>query len=180
MKLTAVTVLALFTLAAPVGAAVLSAPELLRAVRLNEVARVRQHLEGGGDAELYDRAGRTALQVAIRHGHGSLTALLVKTGARLGKTDTDGWQAMHHAAAGGELGAVKVLIGAGARVDVMDPYRYRPLHLAARQGFTEICKLLVRHGADPRARIDVGFTAADLAQDQFPTLAEYLRAEAAP
>jgi ankyrin repeat protein len=87
---------------------------------------------------------------------------------------------MHHAAAGGELGAVKVLIGAGARVDVMDPYRYRPLHLAARQGFTEICKLLVRHGADPRARIDVGFTAADLAQDQFPTLAEYLRAEAAP
>ena len=175
VKFTTAAVFVWLVLAAPVGAAVLSAPDLLRAVRLNEVEKVRQHLEDGGGADLYDRSGRTALQVAIRYGHASLTALLVKSGAGLGTADKDGWLAMHHAAANGDLVAVEVLISAGAQVDAMDPYRYRPLHLAAREGHEEICLLLLRHGADPRARIDVGFTAADLAQDQIPSLAELLK-----
>jgi len=47
--------------------------------------------------------------------------------------------------------------------------------VAARAGHEEVCEQLLAAGADPSLRIDVGFTAADLASDRFPELAARLQ-----
>jgi ankyrin repeat protein len=147
-----------------------------RAVRTADGEAVRAWLEAGGDVDTPDRNGRTALQVAVRHGYAGLVGALIAAGADVDARDADGWTALHHAAAAGSPGDVDRLLAAGAAVDAVDPYRYTPLHLAARDGHAAVCERLLDAGADAGRRIDVGFTAADLASDRFPGLAERLRA----
>ena len=68
---------------------------------------------------------------------------------------------------------LRLLVARGADVEAADPYRYRALHLAARDGHAAACELLIDAGADANARIDVGFTPADLAE-RFPELQAWL------
>ena len=147
--------------------------DLLRAVRLNDLASVGGYLEAGIDANSLDRSGRTALQVAVRYGHRDIARLLLDSGAGVDARDADGWTALHHAAQDGNSNFLRLLVARGADVEAADPYRYRALHLAARDGHVAACELLIDAGADANARIDVGFTAADLAE-RFPDLHAWL------
>jgi ankyrin repeat protein len=163
-----------------IGAAVAGAAEapdvasFHRAVRLDRADDVRAYLESGGAPDILDANGRTALQVAIRYGHDDLVEGLLAAGAGVDVPDAHGWTALHYAAGVGDLGALRRLLAAGARVSRADPYRYQPLHIAAREGHGAACELLLEAGADVSARIDVGYTAADLAE-RFPALQDFLR-----
>ena len=147
--------------------------DLLRAVRLNDLASVGASLTAGIDANSLDRDGRTALQVAVRYGHLEAARLLLDTGASVDARDADGWTALHLAAQDGDTDLLRLLVERGADVESADPYRYRALHLAARDGHAAACELLIDAGADASARIDVGFTPADLAE-RFPDLHDWL------
>ena len=98
-------------LAATLGAgAQPAAPEdLLRAVRLNDLASVGVFLEAGIDANSLDRSGRTALQVAVRYGHLDIARLLLDSGAGVDARDADGWTALHHAAQNGDTDFLRLL-----------------------------------------------------------------------
>ena len=156
--------------AAPASPAADNLAGFHRAVRVADGGAVQAWIARGGALDEPDRNGRTALQVAVRYGHVELVRELIAAGAALDARDSDGWTALHHAAAGNAPVAADLLLTAGAAVDPMDPYRYTPLHLAARDGHERVCDRLLDAGADATRRIDVGFTAADLASDRFPEL----------
>ena len=164
---------AVFATTLGTGAQPAALEDLLRAVRLNDLASVGGLLEAGIDANTLDRHGRTALQVAVRYGHLDIARLLLDSGAGVDARDADGWTALHHAAQDGDTDFLGLLVARGANVEAADPYRYRALHLAARDGHAAACELLIDAGADTNARIDVGLTAADLA-DRFPELQDRL------
>ena len=77
--------------------------------------------------------------------------------------------------AGDQSAVLNALLEAGADPRRLDPYRYQALHFAAREGHLEAVQQLIRAGAEPDAVIDVGFTAADLAEAH-PEVQDYLRA----
>ena len=130
----AVPGLVLLATALGAGAQPAAPGDLLRAVRLNDLASVGGFLEAGIDANALDRHGRTALQVAVRYGHLEIARLLLDTGAGVDARDADGWTALHHAAQDGDTDFLRLLVSRGADVEAADPYRYRALHLAARDG----------------------------------------------
>ena len=164
---------ALFVAAAGAGAETATSGDLLRAVRLNEVASVAALLGAGVAPDSLDRNGRPALHVAVRYRHLEIVRHLLDAGASVDARDADGWTALHHAAEGGDLDVLRLLLTRNADVAAADPYHYRALHLAAREGHRAACELLIEAGADAGARIDVGFTPAILAE-RFPDLQDYL------
>ena len=160
---------------ATAGAQAVASGDLLRAVRLNDVVSVGALLEEGTDPDSLDSNRRPALQVAVRYGHAGIVLRLLEAGAGVDARDADGWTALHHAAQDGDIDVLRLLIEHGADVGAADPYRYRALHLAAREGHRPACELLLEAGADADARIDIGFTPADLAE-RFPDLRDHLLA----
>ncbi len=87
-----------------------------------------------------------------------VVALLLKNGAKVSATDSEGKTALHHAAAGGNTEAIKLLIERGAEVDPKDTlYGRTPLHNAAYSGNAETAAVLLAHGADISAADNAGF-----------------------
>lgn len=158
--------------------AIASVEEEVKLLHENIRAQDREEVEKYKGRKPYldakNAEGYTALQEAIRWGHDDMIKLLVELGADPNALDADGRNALHHAALSNEVAAARLLIQKGVVVEQRDPYDYTPLHLAARKGNERVVKILLDAGADINAKIDVGFTAVDLA-DQFPTLQDYLR-----
>ena len=73
-------------------------------------------------------------------------------------------EALHRAAAAGEIEQVKLLISEGADVNVKNDEGLTPLHYAAFKGHKEIVELLLAHGADVNiGGADYNRTAAEFA-----------------
>ena len=64
---------------------------------------------------------------------------------------TDGWTALHCAAARGQTEVVRWLIERGAAVDASPEDNGTPLHFAAWRGHIDAARALLDHGADPDA-----------------------------
>jgi len=58
----------------------------------------------------------------------------------------------------GDVQEVARLLAAGANPNVKDLDGKTPLHIAAEQCNADIAELLLKHGADPNARDEHGFT----------------------
>jgi ankyrin repeat protein len=137
-------------------------------------------------ASARDDAGRSAVLVALYHGHPEVGRALADAGAdldvfdaaALGRTNQlaillgldpelaqewspDGFTALHYAAFFGTPDAAALLLGAGAPADeaARNPMQVRPLHSAAASGQTETCRLLLAAGASVDACQQGGFTA---------------------
>ena len=73
--------------------------------------------ESGGDLELTNKAGCTALVLAAAAGQLECLCVLLGAGAAVGAADKHGQAALHHAALKNQCAAAELLLGAGAAVD---------------------------------------------------------------
>jgi len=105
-----------------------------------------------------DRTGSTALQWAIRKGHGPVIQTLVDYGANVNVTDFQGRTPLHLAVSALEechtfdecrfcFDMIRFLIERGAGVNVADENGTTALHLAAELGNEDVVSLLIENGA---------------------------------
>lgn len=71
----------------------------------------------------------------------------------------------------------KQLVELGQNVNVIDPGNdgWSPLHYAAKNGSGDFVKFLLTEGADPDVRDSIMRTAADVAEDNYPQIAGFIR-----
>jgi ankyrin repeat protein len=86
-----------------------------------------------------------------------------ETEGLVGSNDEHGWQAIHHAARGGESKVVSMLVQRKADVNSLTPNKYTPLLFAAEKGRKRTVRWLLEHGADRLARNSLGQSAVQLA-----------------
>lgn len=146
--------------------------QLQEAVRAGEVARARELIAAGADANARDGYGATPLMNAAHGGNVEMVRALVAAGADVNAVDELGWNAIHKAVYNSELDrgfpeVVDVLAKAGGDVNAKIGYGIRPLMLAAGYGEAAVCKALLANGADILARNDGGLTALMMVKDKF-------------
>ena len=73
---------------------------------------------------------------------------VMKCGADIDSTDSDGWTALHYACKEGNPEPVITLLKNGARADIFSNHGYYPIHVAAIDNHIEIIDILARHNAD--------------------------------
>lgn len=106
-------------------------------------------------------ADETPLMMAALRGNLDWTQRLLDRGAQVNRT---GWTPLHYAASGPEPKLLTLLLDRGALIDAASPNRTTPLMMAARYGAPGGAEVLLARGANPRARNDLGLTAADFAR----------------
>ncbi|XP_058494935.1 CARD- and ANK-domain containing inflammasome adapter protein [Solea solea] len=85
----------------------------------------------------------TLLHIAAKHGHLSITELLIRKGARIDLEDNSGHTALHEAASRGHTEIVRSLLNAGAPIYSVDLHNKTPVHLAAENEHHDSVKVLV-------------------------------------
>jgi ankyrin repeat protein len=146
--------------------------QLHEAVRAGEVARARELIAAGADANARDSYGATPLMNAARGGNVEMVSALLAAGADVNAVDELGWSAVHKAVYNSDLDrgfpkVVEVLAKAGGDVNARIGYGIRPLMLAAGYGEAGVCEALLANGADILARNDGGLTALMMVKDKF-------------
>jgi ankyrin repeat protein len=154
------------------------APLITIAARYGSLQSLRYLISAGANINARTPAGETALMLASyfspddasRSGVNSyeqVVRVLVETGASL-ENEPHNYTPLAYAAYQGHQRIVRYLIERGARVDGDAEggvvYVNTPLMMAAIQGHMDTALWLLRAGADPRVRIHLGNTAAELAQ----------------
>ncbi len=153
------------------------APLLTVAARYGALKTTRYLISAGANVNARTPVGETALMLAsyfsgdARGGdgsgeHESVVRVLVEAGASL-ENEPHHYTPLAYAAYQGHDRIVRYLIERGARVNGDAEggvvYVNTPLMMAAIQGHADTAKWLLRAGADPRVRIYLGSTAAELA-----------------
>jgi hypothetical protein len=153
------------------------APLITVAARYGSLKALRYLISAGANINARTPAGETALMLASyfsedsRGGdasgaHEQVVRALVEAGASL-ENEPHNYTPLAYAAYQGHDRIVRYLIERGARVDgdAEDGVVYvnTPLMMAAIQGHADTAMWLLRAGADPRVRIYLGSTAAELA-----------------
>ncbi|CAK7348219.1 unnamed protein product [Dovyalis caffra] len=119
-----------------------------------------------------NKEGKTAFSVAVDNGHSHLYDLLhmgdvlqraaklddvngikscLAEGAKVNRSDQNGWTPLHRAAFKGRIESVEVLLNHGAQVEAVDNSGYTPLQCALDAGHMQVALLLIAHGA--RAKV---------------------------
>ena len=97
--------------------------------------------------------GMTALHWAADRGDVAMTALLLRSGAKLtGTTKNGGYTPLHVAARAGHGAVVQALLAAGADAKTLTSTGATAMHLAASAGDAASVKALLARKADPNAR----------------------------
>ncbi len=150
---------------------------LARAINENETGIVRFLLAKGADAN-GDNTGvtsYTALTRALSHKNREMAHLLIAAGADIMKTDGDGKSPAHYAAEHGFGDILQLLAEKGADLNARNSQGNTPLHIVAQAGHANIAKLLMDHGADVTVTNASMNTAADVAEKDYPRLADMIR-----
>jgi len=146
--------------------------QLHEAVRAGEVARARELIAAGADANARDSYGATPLMNAAHGGNVEMVRALIASGADVSAVDELGWNAIHKAVYNSDLDrgfaeVVDALAKAGCDVNARIGYGIRPLMLAAGYGEASVCEALLANGADILARNEGGLTALMMVKDKF-------------
>ena len=165
------------------GASVETAPgegkyrPLARAVNENETEILKFLLAHGADANGDNSAvsNYTVVTRALSHKNREMARLLIEAGADITKTDGDGKSPVHYAAEHGFGDILQLLAEKGANLNARNAQGNTPLHIVAQAGHANIAKLLMDHGADVNATNASMNTPADVAEKDYPRLAEMIR-----
>lgn len=106
-------------------------------------------------------SGETPVMMAAMRGRIDAVRALLDKGAAVNR---EGWSPLHYAATGPEVAIVRLLLERGAAVDARSPNGTTPMMMAAQYGNPDSAVLLLERRADPRARNDLGLSAADFAR----------------
>jgi ankyrin repeat protein len=129
------------------------APAVADAAMQGDLAKVRALLAQQSDVNVPQGDGMTALHWAADRGDVAMTALLLRSGAKLtGTTRNGGYTPLHVAARAGHGAVVQALLGAGADVGTLTATGATAMHLAASAGDAVSVKALLAKKADPNAR----------------------------
>ncbi len=101
--------------------------------------------------------GMTPLLRAVRSSKIALVRDLLRRGADLEATDTEGLSALHWATSGADVDMAEFLLTSGAEVDPRCGDE-TPLHWASHDGYDKVVRCLLAHGADPNATDEQGMT----------------------
>ena len=125
------------------------ASEIVTASQRGDVARVRELLAAGGNANDVDPdTGRSALHFAARENRSEVVAVLLDSKADINATDRTGKTPLTMAAENSAVDATKLLIERGADLNKRDQIGGTPLTWACGLGGAPTVKLLIDSGAD--------------------------------
>ena len=137
----------------PVARETRVAPVVAEAAMQGDVAKVRTLLAQQNDVNVAQGDGMTALHWAADRGDAAMTALLLRSGAKLtGTTKNGGYTPLHVAARAGHGAVVQALLAAGADAKTLTSTGATAMHLAASAGDAASVKALLAKKADPNAR----------------------------
>ena len=136
-----------------------SGHRLVDAVQQRDFETARELLAAGGDVNVPQRDGATAVAWAAHWDEVDLTSELIGAGADVGAANDLGVTPLMLAAANGSLPLVELLLAAGADPDAARPTGDTALMFAARAGSVEVVRRLAKAGVNPNARTAGGHTA---------------------
>jgi len=148
-----------------------------RAVKANDVGKVRQLLSDGASPNQTDEDGATTgMHIAASTGNLQIMAILYKAGADINVRDNVGDSPLDLAAEHRQLEAVKLLLEMKARVNDQDKNGMTALMFAAKVGDTEMVRYMLEAGANPSLSDYTGRDAAGWAQEsRRPLVVEMLK-----
>lgn len=128
-------------------------------------------------ADIEDRGGSywTALYRAVDARETDCVKVLLESKADVNIKSSEGHTCLMEAARDGSFEIARMLIDHGADIKAMRNDGQTALHLAANNGRGDIIKLLLEKGADPKATDNRMNTPADLADKEYPRLADLIR-----
>lgn len=95
---------------------------------------------------------------AIKSGDWAIAQKMIRDGADVSVTESDGATALHWSVYRDNLKTTKMLLSGGAAVDATNDFGVMPLSLACTNGNAEITRTLLEHGADSNAALMTGET----------------------
>lgn len=119
-----------------------------QAAQEGDTQKLRELLDGGGNAVALDALGFTPLHFAACYGHPDSCALLLERGASPEAQSTHGWTPLHVAARNGRTDVLQLLLAQGADVNTSDVAKWTALHNVGCNGNVDCIKALVRGNAD--------------------------------
>ena len=121
-----------------------------RLISYSPLQRVKELIALGGDPDIEDRNGMTALMICSRNGwekHLSMIKILLNAGADINRKSCIGSSALYLACFNGNLAIAKELIRRGANIHSLDRLNETPLHVAVKNDHLAIVKFLLENGA---------------------------------
>ena len=133
--------------------------KLVDTVQQRDFETARALLAAGGDVNVPQGDGATALAWAAHWDEVDLSSKLIAAGADVGAANDLGVTPLMLAAANGSLPLVELLLAAGAVPDAARPTGDTALMFAAQAGSVQVVERLAAAGANPNARTAGGHTA---------------------
>ena len=147
----------------------------LRKARVSHnLEKMRAALADGAEVD-YVTQNFTELFGAAYHDFREGVALLLEHKADPNTAKENGYSALMSAANDGYFEIAKLLIEHGAEVNAVSREGKTALHFAAKNGRGSVIKLLMENGADPKIADYRMNTPADMADKEYPRLADLLR-----
>ncbi|MBL8713598.1 MAG: ankyrin repeat domain-containing protein [Alphaproteobacteria bacterium] len=165
------------------GASVEDAPgegkyrPLARAVNEN-ITDIARFLLSRGAEPNGDNSGVTSYTVvtrALSHKNREMARMLIEAHADIMRPDGDGKSPVHYAAEHGFGDILQLLAEKGADLNARNSQGNTPLHIVAQAGHANIARLLMDHGADAKITNASMNTPADVAEKDYPRLADMIR-----
>ncbi|MFZ1680067.1 MAG: ankyrin repeat domain-containing protein [Rhizobiaceae bacterium] len=133
---------------------------LLRAAHLGDAAETARLAASGGERDVRDGNGRTAVHVAAFASHEAVIAALAKAGADMNAFDNDAYDAVTIAAVANDPEMLDAALAAGNRADnITSRYIGTALIAAAHLGHHEVVSRLIAAGAPLDHVNNLGWTA---------------------